>query len=230
MKEKKLPQYIRNRLLYSFFQTKIGRITSNWIAQGMLYMNPVEIVYKMVLDLLLTLAIQALIIRNPSIPGWLVAWLAAHTLNWIFNGQLIAMLRHLDWGRNDPVHFIRYIEGLEKRARGKSYLAGVASFGSLSRGGYKQTSDIDIRVLLAAGAVNHLRAAHFCFIERVRAALSLFPLDLYAFDLGELKTKMKPDEVPVIFADPHGMLKGAYGDTVPFTSFDATFRKTVLGE
>lgn len=199
MKRKKLPSFIRHPLLIEFFQSKPGRILSNWIIQGMLYMNPVEVVVKIALDVLLTGLWWFLIGQPHYAGGWVVAWLLAHTTNWLINGQPVAMRRHLDWGKNDPRRFIEYIESLERRLQKKSYLAAVASFGSLSRGGYKETSDIDIRIVMRAGIFNRLRAAIFCLAERLRAAFSRFPLDLYAFDLEELKHKMSRDEVPVIF-------------------------------
>ena len=131
MKRKKLPSFIRHPWLVEFFQSKPGRILSNWVLQGMLYMNPVEVAVKLGLDALLTVLCWALIGRPHSAIGWLAAWLLAHTINWIVNGQPIAMRRHLDWGKNDPRHFIDYIETLERRLRKQSCLAAAASFGSL---------------------------------------------------------------------------------------------------
>lgn len=230
MKRKKLPPFISNPWLVEFFQSKPGRILSNWVLQGVLYMNPVEVVVKFGLDILLTVLCWILIGRPHSVIGWLAAWLLAHTINWLINGQPIAMRRHLDWGKNDPRRFIDYIETFERRLQKQSYLAAAASFGSLSRGGYKDTSDIDLRVVMRPGLVNRLRAAIFCVVERLRAAINQFPLDLYAFDLEELLRKMSREEVPVIFYDPDGMLAHVYKDRVGFPIFRADFRRRVLGE
>lgn len=230
MKEKKLPSFVRNPFVYRLFQSKPGRLLSNWAMQGMLYMNPVEIVYKLLLDVVMTIPVWMLL--PPYKEPWRVlsAWIIAHTVNWIINCQPIALLWHLDWGKNDAQHFIRYIEGLNRRIQGRSYLAAAASFGGLSKGQYKDTSDIDIRFVLKAGWIQRLRAANYCFIERVRAAINRFPLDLYAFDLAEMKNKMNDDEVPVIFADPENLLRKAYAETVPFVDFRKRFRCNVLGE
>lgn len=230
MKRKKLPAFISNPWLVDFFQSKPGRVLSNWILQGMLYMNPVEVAVKLGLDVLLTVIWWFLIGRPHFMAGWLAAWLLAHTTNWLINGQPIAMRRHMDWGRNDPRRFIDYIESLERRLQKKSYLAAAASFGSLSRGGYKETSDIDLRVVMQPGMVNRLRAAIFCLVERLRAAICRFPLDLYAFDLEELLHKMSRDEVPVIFSDPDTMLRRVYAENVNFQDFRENFRRDVLGE
>jgi len=230
MKEKKLPSFVRNPALYRFFQSKPGRLLSNWVLQGMLYMNPIEIVYKLFLDLVMTVPVWMLLPIQEEPGRVLTAWIIAHTINWVANCQPIALLRHLDWGKNDARHFIEYIEGLERRIQGRPYLVGAASFGSLSKGKYKDTSDIDIRVVLGKGMFQRLRAANYCFIERLRAAVSRFPLDLYAFDLDEMKRKMNKDEVPVIFTDPEGLLRASYAETVQFDSFRQRFRREILGE
>jgi len=230
MKQKKLPSFIRNPWLVEFFQSKPGRVLSNWVLQGMLYMNPVEVAVKLGLDVLLTVLWWLLIGQQPSAMIWLAAWFLAHTTNWLINGQPVAMRRHLDWGRNDPRRFIDYIETLERRLQKQSCLAAAASFGSLSKGGYKDTSDIDLRVVMRPGLVNHLRAAIFCVVERLRAAINWFPLDLYAFDLEELLRKMSREEIPVIFYDPDGMLAQTYKERVSFPVFRADFRRRVLGE
>lgn len=196
----------------------------------MLYMNPVEVAVKLGLDATLTVTWWVLLGCRYSATGWLIAWLLAHTSNWLINGQPIAMRRHLDWGRNDPRMFIDYIEGLEQRIRRRPYLAAAASFGSLSRGGYKDTSDIDLRVVMRRGLINRIRAALFCVMERLRAAIKQFPLDLYAFDLEELLRKMSRDEVPVIFYDPDDMLARVYEERVSFPIFRVNFRRNVLGE
>lgn len=229
MKQKKLPGFVKNPLVFAFFQSKVGRIFSNWVLQGMLYMNPVEVAYKLGLDLVLTV-LAWMLIAPESVAGWIAVWLLAHTVNWVINCQPVALLFHLDWGKNDARHFITYIEGLEKRIQGRSYLAAAASFGSLSRGKYSDRSDIDIRVVMQDGILDRLRAANFCFWERLRAALAFFPLDLYAFDLDEMRSKMKSDEVPVVFWDPQGLLVGAYQETVAFPVFRDNFRLNILGE
>jgi hypothetical protein len=194
----------------------------------MLYMNPVEILYKLALDLVLTVMIVQFLLDPLAPVQWLYAWLLAHTLNWIVNGQPVALLMHIDIGTNNPCKFISYIEGLQKRIRKKSFVAACASYGSLSVGGYKPTSDIDIRIILKPDLLSRLRAAHYCFIERFRAFLWGFPLDLYAFTLSEVQQKMNPKEPPVIFHDPEGLLGKTYPTLLEFEDFRRHFRNEIL--
>lgn len=230
MKEKKLPSFVQNRAVYQFFQSKPGRLLSNWAMQGMLYMNRVEIIFKLFLDVVLAVIIWAAIFNQHEMAYWLVSLLLAHTVNWIINCQPVALLMHLDWGRNDARHFIEYVEGLERRIHGKSFIAAAASFGSLSKGKYGEKSDIDIRLVLRDRPLDRIALAGYCVYERLRAAINGFPLDLYAFDLEEMKRKMNVDEVPVIFFDPDGLIKQAYSETVVFSDFRSRFRTDVLGE
>jgi predicted nucleotidyltransferase len=230
MKNKKLPGFVTNRAAIAFFQTKVGRLASNWVLQGMLYMNPAEAALKLMTDVILTATFLALHGSTSEPLAWVTALVSAHTVNWIINGQPVALLFHLDWGRKDAARFIGYVEGLHRRLQGQGYIAGAASFGSLSTGKYGERSDIDIRLVLSREPLDRMRAVIFCFKERFRALLFLFPLDLYAFDLHELKRKMKADEVPVVFWDPENHIRTAYAQTLPFKVFQARFRREVLGE
>ena len=228
MKVKKLPGFIKNPIIVAIAQTRIGRVFTNWVLQGMLIMNPVEIAYKLCVDIVLMLLI--LVFSTQGMTGYDVgiAFLIAHTINWIINGQPIALLMHLDIGKNNAVNFISYIEKLEKRIKKKKYLAACASYGSLSVGNYKPTSDIDIRVIMKKDMWSKVRAANFCFIERVRAFLAFFPLDLYALTVDEVQIRMSPKEPPVIFCDPTNILKSIYKELISFEEFDKNFREVVL--
>lgn len=228
MKRKKLPGFIKNPLLIEIFQTRLGRIFTNWVLQGMLYMNPVEILYKMFLDVILSLLIWFLFIQDMNFMGWLITLIIAHTINWIINCQPVALLMHIDIGKNNAEKFISYIEKLENRIKQKDYLAACASYGSLSIGNYKPTSDIDIRVIMKNDLWSKIRAANFCFLERVRAFFAFFPLDLYAFTLDEVQVKMSPKEPPVLFHDPFGILKETYKELISFEDFRKQFREVVL--
>ena len=228
MKRKKLPSFISNPILIEIFQSRLGRVFTNWVLQGMLYMNPVEIFYKLVVDVVLTFLIAFYVIQDMSLTCIGLSLFIAHTINWIINGQPVALLMHIDIGSNNAEYFISYIEKLEKRIKTKKYLAACASYGSLSIGNYNPRSDIDIRIIMKDDMWSKIRAANFCFIERIRAFLAWFPLDLYAFTLEEIPRKMSPKEPPVTFYDPTGILVKTYDELIDFESFRSNFRDVVL--
>lgn len=196
-------------------------------------MNRVEIVYKLMVDVILTALIAVFFFSEGgadeiNATNLILSFLLAHTINWIINGQPVALLMHIDIGSNNAEYFIRYIERLEKRIKKKTYFAACASYGSLSVGNYNPKSDIDIRIIMKESLWSQVRTANFCFWERVRAFLSFFPLDLYAFTLEEVKRKMSPKEPPVIFSDAESILKDTYDDLISFDEFNDTFKRVVL--
>ena len=227
MKIKKLPGFIKNPIIIAIAQTRIGRIFTNWVLQGMLIMNPIEILYKLFVDVVLMLLLLVAT-QDFSMLNIIVMFLISHTINWIINGQPVALLMHIDIGKNNAENFISYIEKLENRIKNKDYLAACASYGSLSIGNYKPTSDIDIRAIMKPGLGNKIKAANFCFIERVRALLAFFPLDLYALTIDEVQIRMNPKEPPVVFHDPEDILKSTYKELISFEEFDKNFREVVL--
>lgn len=222
MKKKALPGWVQNPLLAGLIQSRAGIILSYWLFQGMLYMDNRERAMKIALDIMM---VVMLCILGVSLP---VSLFLAHTLNMFINGHFFAMRRHMGIGKNDPKEFIDYIEALHNRIQQKRFLLGAAAYGSLSRNVFRVTSDIDIRVFPEKGAINWLKTVLWIFAERFRALMLLFPLDIYAFELEVIDTRMRTDEPPIIFLDEKKKIIGKYPDNVPFKQFAHDFRLTYL--
>jgi len=220
LKEKKLPSWIQNETLRQLLRSRLGVVLSYWIFQGVLYADYREILLKCLIDGALTFLLAAIL----DVPFYL-SLIAAHTLNMVFNGHVIAMRRHMGLGANNPAKFIAYIEKFDERVRSKPYIRAVAAFGSLTRGSYRPTSDIDVRIVPKEGQVSFCRACLFALTERTRAILSGFPLDLYVFSEAELKNKMNPAETPMVFHDPQGWLKQSYKNVVSAAQIIASFKR-----
>jgi predicted nucleotidyltransferase len=219
LKDKKLPKWIKSKALKSFLNSKTGTVISYWIFQGMLYADYQEALFKLLLDVVLT----ALLTAVCTAPVYLSA-LAAHTLNMVFNGHLIAMRRHMGLGVNNPAKFIAYIEKFDARVRSKPYIRAVTAFGSLTRGSYRPTSDIDVRIVPLEDQISFFRACMFALAERTRAVLSGFPLDLYVFDIGSVQLKIRLDEIPMVFYDPHRLIEQTYQKVIGASQFIASFK------
>lgn len=185
----------------------------------MLYADYREILLKCLLDSALTYLFVA-ILGGPFI----LSFIAAHTLNMVFNGHIIAMRRHMGNGANNPAKFIDYIGKFDERVRSKPYIRAVAAFGSLTRGLYRPTSDIDVRIVPMKGQLSFFRACLFALTERTRAILSGFPLDLYVFCETDLKRKTNPAETPMVFHDPQGWLEQSYQNVVSAGQIIASFK------
>jgi predicted nucleotidyltransferase len=142
----------------------------------------------------------------------------------LLNGHIISMRRHMGLGANNPVSFIAYIEKFDERVRNKAYIRAVAAFGSLTRGSYGPTSDIDVRIVPLEDHISFFRACMFAMTERTRAVLSGFPLDLYVFDIGTLQKKMRLDEIPMVLCDPHGLIEQTYQKVISSSQFITSFK------
>jgi len=176
-----------------------------WIFQGALYMNRVELLHRFTLEVLFFLAALWLLQGIEGIWLWMsAAFIVAHTLNCILNGHLFAVFAHdVHWFSlyKDPDRFVAYIEGMQARLvrKAPAYIDDALIFGSIVRGVFRETSDLDIRYIAAPGLWHGLCAAHFVFIERLRALLAGYPIDVYMFlDDEETRRKMKTGSEPPI--------------------------------
>lgn len=225
-KEVSLPYNWRTRWLVAFLQSRFGVLLSNWIFQGMRYMNRYEVLHRLVLEtgsiLVVYLAGSRLLLLPPA-KAALAALLLAHTIFWLFNGHFFVLMRYLTERHNDPQQFLRFIEGLHARVEGRDFLLAVVGFGSLSRNAFNPSSDFDVRFLMKRGFLNRVRAFNLCARERARAFVQGFPLDIYVFDPEEISRKIRGDEPPIVFWDPEGIFRRQQ-DHIEFEVFRASFR------
>lgn len=198
-----------------------------WVFQGVMYMNRVEILHRFLLE---ALALGVVFLLLPaglvSVAIVLASLFVAHTLSAIFNGHPFAVLAH-DAGVHsvcyyrEPRRFLAYVEGMQVRTAALSpeYLDGALIFGSIVRGVFRETSDLDIRYIARPGAWNAFRTAQLVFMERLRATLRGFPMDIYMFrDAAETRSKMNVDEEPpVILYSRAGAAEAAFVTAKPFS-------------
>lgn len=184
-KKDEFPMYIRVPLL----------TLSSWLFQGILYMDTTERVFKILLDVLFFFPLY-LAFRPHGSPllGILIAFILAHTLNWIFNGQIPVLLKNLRLIKTEYERFEKYLDTLKKKVEKNDSILYAAAFGSLSRGELKGTSDLDVRLIRKPGFINGLRACIFIMKERSWATFNKFPLDIYVGDSMEFLKKMREDE------------------------------------
>jgi len=134
--------------------------------------------------------------------GLLVSFVIAHTINWLFNGQVFQLFKNLGFTKISRRRFIEYSIALQRRVAKQGSLSAAAIFGSLARGELKESSDLDVRIIRRSGTVNGVKACTFTFLERTRAFLHGFPLDVCTFDSLRSLSKLKSDESPIILYDP----------------------------
>ena len=175
---------IYNKILEIKFIPKFIKILViigiNWIFQSLFYMEKIEKTFKLALDFILLLIFYVVIGQFFAFfMAIFISFFLAHTINWAFNGHIFALLKTFNIVKTEPTKFVRYIDGLTKRAKREKGILLVAAFGSLSRKELKETSDLDIRIIGKSGLNNGLRVCLFAMLERSRAFLNKFPLDIY---------------------------------------------------
>lgn len=208
-------------------------ITRYWLLQGTLYMNWIERLHRWIIELLLVLCIYlSLSAFHAHFARIILSFIIAHTLNVLVNGHLFAMFAHdLFWFSlyKDRKKFFAYIEGIRKRLKRSNpqCLSGVVFFGSLVRGSFRDSSDLDIRFISEKGFWNAMGAAHRVFLERVRAVLVGFPIDIYMIrNKDELIDKIDVlNEIPVCLYRSGHKLRRMMQEVKTFDNFKSDFFK-----
>ncbi|KUK17266.1 hypothetical protein [Thermococcus sibiricus] len=173
-------------------------LSSSWLFQGILYMDRTERVFKLALDVLFTII---LVLLGANIP---TAILISHTINWIFNGQIFVVFKNLKLITTPKEKFNVYIERLRAKLESEPSIVWAGIYGSLVREEFKETSDLDVRLIRKPGFINGVRACIFVMKERIWANFHGFPLDIYVFDnFQQLKMKMKEEPI-IIYEESRG--------------------------
>jgi len=178
----------------------LGIVFRNWIAQGFLYMNWVEKVVKILVEIVLFVPIAGLILMSDSMSAWaglVLGFLVAHTLNWLFNGHFFTVLTYLGY-KTSRKDIDDYIVGLRKRCVEASAVKEALIYGSFSRKSFQPTSDLDVRIIPQDTAWSRFEGAIFTVRERTLAFMSGIPLDIYMFANAEGAKEMSKDEVPIV--------------------------------
>ena len=192
-------------------KTKLAVIASNWVFQGMRYMNIYEISLKMFLDLIfMTILLFFFLKEIPLISAILIALVIAHTINWVVNGHIFVLMRYVAPVPKTEKHFEDFIHKMNASALKWRSIDGVAIYGSYCRGTLHKYSDLDVRVITHPGVINAISGAIFCFMQRLIAFFDIFPLDVYCCDKMEFLDQLRDDEKPFILIDHSGRLSKRY--------------------
>jgi len=209
-KTKKLPFSTQNPLLFFLLQNKLSLALINWVFQGIRGMGVADLTGKIFLELLVFAT--GLILLNSAFPFRLiVAFLIAHTVNWLFNSHFWVLGRYLGITRTNPVRFIKYLERLAKRLDDCVAIDPVLVIGGASRKqGVKPTSDVDIFFIRNSGFINGINAIIVTCRERALAFVCKFPLHLLLYDNIEMMNIHRKDETPFVLKDDQGRASDHY--------------------
>jgi L-malate glycosyltransferase len=212
-KIKKPPFWLKNRLLIKLFQSRLGTVLSNWITQCMLYAEPVEIMFRLTLEITVcSLLVLGCVIffKTLQLKVFLLILLITHTITFFINGQLFVLARFLGYKFRDPEFFIGYPLKIKMRLEKRESVLAIAVFGGLSKGLYSETSDLDMRVIARSGFVNNFVACYWVFLERLLALFYKYPLDVYVVTGKSGLEKLNTDEIPVVLFDKGEIIAALY--------------------
>lgn len=216
--KKKLPKKFQGTILDEWIRYGFMTVLSAWVFQGMLYANWRENVIKIGLDLVLTVALAFIV-------PWWIGFLIAHTSNYCINAQAKAIFNHMGAGNKPAVDFYKGTLAMKKRLEKTTCLQAAVAYGSLSRGCYKPTSDIDVRFIPKEGEWNFWKACFWTLKERTISFLTGYPLDSYVFTLEHTKKVMRSDELPIIVLERAGAAKELYPERVEWEEWCEIFKK-----
>jgi thymidylate kinase/predicted nucleotidyltransferase len=180
---------------------KSGALFVHWLFQGLFYMDPTERRVKLGLNLILTLLFGSLFkTRLPSLPAFGLGLITAHTLNFLFNGQIFGVLKHFGGVRHTWEEFNSEVERMRSVIAKEPDIVYAAAYGSLARSQWSPTSDLDLRLVRAPGLRSAIRTSWFAIRERARANFKRFPLDLYVLDSYDSLMRMSEKD-PIEFTN-----------------------------
>jgi GTPase SAR1 family protein/predicted nucleotidyltransferase len=177
----------------------------NWVFQGTLIMTMSERLFRFLLEL--TVAATSIVLLSHSVPlvqNILLSLVVAHTIDWSLNGNFWATQRF--FGRkSDPKQLIDFLRNLEK---GEHFsVEAIAAFGSLSRGRFNASSDLDMRIVRKRGFLSWMGTNLFVLKLRSTSFVKRRPVDIFIMDrVDQIYDHISRDEMPIVIYDPKGIL------------------------
>jgi predicted nucleotidyltransferase len=190
------------KIMRFFLSSRVFAISIHWIFQSMLHMDVTELLFKLCIDIVLTIVFYTILANLlPFILALLLSFLLAHTLNFLFNGQMFVVLKSFGDITHELPEFEQCLKAIENRLNKEPSIRWAAVYGSMARGELKTTSDLDIRFIRYPGFRNAVRACWFVLLERTRANLDRFPIDFLVLDSTRLLKRLRYDEPPLVIYD-----------------------------
>lgn len=227
VKIKKHPSWLKNRLLISIYRSRVGILFSNWLAQCILYAEMTEILFRLCLEVCIFLLLFVVYVNwgKVSLFSFFGIALLTHTITFFINGQFYVLGRFFGIVHNEPVPFIEYPESIKNRLLKRKSIIGLVMFGSLSREKFSPSSDLDVRVIASDYFSNNFIACYWTFLERFRALLSKYPLDVYVVTRYKGLDKLRTDEPPIILFDKQNFIQKRYNKYYDYDAFKEKFLK-----
>lgn len=213
--KKHLPKKLEGTFIGELCRYGFMIFISAWILQGVRITNWREVVVRYGIDITLMLIMILLGVH------WALAFFIAHSINFALNGQLFAMYTHMGATGVKADKFLHDTILMSKMIEPHKFIRASIAYGSLSRGCYKKTSDIDLRLIPAEGG--WWRATFYAVWLRTWAFFVHYPLDMYCYDPEIVVKKMRSDELPIMVNERDKCMLPWYPERVEFDEFIKIF-------
>lgn len=218
--KKDLPKRLKGTPLGELCRYGFMIFLSAWILQGVRITNIREVVIRYAIDLIL----MAMLIVSGM--HWALAFVIAHSINFMLNGQLFAMFTHMGATGVKADRFLADTICIREKIAKRPFIRAAIAYGSLSRGCYKKTSDIDLRLIPAEGG--WWKTALYAVWLRTWAFFRQYPLDMYCYDPDVVVKKMRTDELPIMLSESNKCMMKLYPERVEFDEFVKVFTESNL--
>uniref|UniRef100_A0A7J3YTP0 Polymerase nucleotidyl transferase domain-containing protein n=1 Tax=Ignisphaera aggregans TaxID=334771 RepID=A0A7J3YTP0_9CREN len=162
-----------------------------------------EITIRCLFLLLLILVLWS-ILRPENVAWIMVLIFISHFINWFFNGHGYQIFYRTIDMRYSAHKAINYVLRLKEECERRGLHAMI--YGSWARGEASKNSDIDIFIVNVQGStLKGLRLGLISLKYRILALIMLLSVDIYVIDKVaylEWRSKVKPEEKPIILNDP----------------------------
>jgi len=219
--------HVKLPLFRQLVKNRYVTLASNWTFQGLLIKTWGERFFLFMLNLIFAFPIFILLsFPLHQVTAAILAVIIAHTLTWAFNGCIWASLKFTGASYN-TARSIKFITNLEKGEMNTfGSISAIVAFGSLSRGEFTETSDIDMQIVRTPGIFNWVKANAFGFYLRSVAFLRKIPLDLYVLDgVNQIGRHISPHEPPIVVYDPTNALSKKDGRALPLREVLQRYQK-----
>ena len=195
-------------------KVKLIVLFRNWAHQGFFYLDKTERFYRIIWEMI-PMTIAFLMLTLTGMPTWCVlilSFLIAHTINWMFNDNLWTCIQFTLPNLLNPGNAKTkdYLIRMQNRMQKRASVGGCMIYGSMSRGVWKEKSDLDVRILRKSGIMNGFLGYWACWTERLIAVFAKQPLDIYMADSPEFLKKMRVDEYPIFIKADDCRLNNLY--------------------
>lgn len=208
---------IKNYWLQPLLRRRFFVIAANWVFQNTLIMAKSELVFRFILEsAFVVLIFSSLSSIVSCAENAVLSILIAHTVNWIINGNLWVTQKF--FGRRfDPERMIKFLFTFRDKERlSQEGIAAIAAFGSLSRGEFSESSDLDIRIVRRLGLYNWIKANLVTLKLRLMAFAKRIPIDSCVLDsVNQIYEHISPNEPPVVIYDPDNSLSTINKNVIP---------------